>query len=271
MKSMTHLVAHRPGAELEEHPPLVEMWLDVKSAWPWFAAPADGGPLTPEYHRPDDVLAAWEERLGPTWRSSHSPGREPYPAWSASDRVWHSLRGDQFLVLTPQSLRFVWNGRDGERYPHYETIRDGLVCAIDAWQDVWESLKRPISWSGWCVQYVNALPQGTVWQQLGNLKAVTLLGELPAGMPTLCDVQARWHFRPEPPIDSFTIELTHQSAGEVVETAACLWLALRADGVADGDLAAVLEGLDAGRQVIVSSFKIITSKGAHHYWGLSAP
>ncbi|MDP1797376.1 MAG: hypothetical protein Q8K78_07840 [Planctomycetaceae bacterium] len=218
--------------------------------------------------------------LGPTWLKSDR--LQPSPQWTRMGFAEETLQaafagvlGDQHLEVQANGIDFHWDGRSGESYPHYETLRDAFVTAFDAWSQ--SASVSSIVPQRWHVSYWNRIPQGTVWSKLDDLRFCRLLasaGETPFAT-RLIDFQQTWIYREaESPsqlrCDAW-LERNEQSLAENV-----IWLALTSTGQADDPQLVPddvdndwLSGLDTGRRAIVSGFRGLMSVHANAYWGLA--
>ncbi|HET6424353.1 MAG TPA: hypothetical protein VFG20_11755 [Planctomycetaceae bacterium] len=224
------------------HPPLTEVLLAVDVATP----------LTVNSER----LA---EHLGPVWMRTSSGDSLSY----------RSVLGDQRLNARPNGLDLVWDGRTGETYPHYETLRDAFLSAFDAWGHA-AGEGDPVP-SRWQIAYRNRFPRGTVWHQLDDLRFCRLLT---AVKPTPLSGQLQgfkhvWEYRLENPpgLMSCVVTLVPSNTSSDEDDAIWLELSCRANCRfnAEGEW---LADLDAARRVIVETFRESMSPEANAYWGM---
>jgi hypothetical protein len=225
------------------HPPLVQVWLSLRVKEPQVIQPA--------------VLI---EQLGPAWMEM--PAAKPI----AESMTFRSVLGDLQLLVCPEEIHFRWDGLSGETYPHYESLRDGLLTAYDAWcRSIDDSAPTPASWQ---MSYRNRFPQGTVWQRLDDLRFCRLLtaGQESPLAAHLQDVQQRWTYRlPDPPTELQCDVWLERAAEEAI------WLALTCSGSCHTeDDADWLANFDDGRRLIVHTFRGLMSAEANAYWGLLA-
>jgi hypothetical protein len=241
-----------------EHPPLVEVVLGIR----WSLAGAVD----------ERAAAGLLERLGPGWqRTRNDPPTHSTVAqsWSRPGVALQSVLGEQRLEICAEGFEFAWNGRQGDVYPHYEAVRDGFVVALDAWND-WLACTRasePVI-CGWKVAYLNCIPQGTVWSDLGDCGFFRLLSPTPAGLPHLERCEGHWLFA----LDRYDAQLAcdlSTTSGTARDPRACLWLRLTATGAPGEEEGALLEGLDFGRTTIVRTFRQLMSPAANAYWELA--
>jgi hypothetical protein len=240
-----------------EHPPLVEVRLGAR----WlFDARVEHA-----------VVGALVERLGPSWEYSSPvpPVIEKLPpSGSSPAATFHSVLRDQRLEIGSEGLSFTWDGRNGNIYPHYESVRDGFVMALDAWHDALTTLgvDLPVV-TGWHLAYLNCMPRGTVWNSMADCSFLRLLAPLPAGLPKLERCEARWDFALDRCDARLTCDL-RTTTGSLRDPQPCLWLRLSCQGGVTSDSGSLLEGLDFGREVIVNTFRQLMSPAANAYWQL---
>lgn len=231
------------------HPPLVESWLGVD-----FAVSLDYS---------DADRRALRETLGPEW-----PGawKEISGSITSQGMQLTNLMHDRALRLTSRGFSFGWLGHTGERYPRYESIRDGFVAVLDAIRSLEVRGGKTCQPRRWSVRYINRIPRGTVWSLPGDWDFYTLWQPMPLkGLgfdPT--GFQARWDLALEGERGSLTIEFQHVPADDVES----VWMTLTASGPIDDSETSLFDGLDFGREVIVRSFNELVSDAAKSYWGV---
>lgn len=223
------------------HPPLVESWLGVEFADPIQATEAD--------------LLKLREKLGPEW-----PGK-----WNSvsGNRQLTNVMSDRAIRLTSHGFAFGWQGYSGERYPRYESIRDGFVTVLGAVQSMIGKVRAPQQWS---VRYVNRVPQGTVWSTeadwgffcLWQPTALQKLGVDATGF------QAQWEFPLEAERGTLKIEFQHVPTDDSEN----VWINLTASGPVEDEETGLFDGLDYGREVIVRGFNELVSPEAKTFWGV---
>lgn len=232
-------------ATIYAHPPLVESWLGVDFRTPVDLASAD--------------LQALRVQLGPEWLDR----------WklieSGAARQITNVMGDRALRLTAQGFAFGWLGYSGERYPRYETIRDGFVSVFSAMQTLGAKAEQPRIPVSWSVCYLNRIPQGTVWCKAGDWSFFSLwqsdslqgLGIDPSGS------RAEWNLPLEAERGHLHIQFEHRQTDDTEN----VWIHLKARGPVEDVETGVFDGLDFGREVIVRSFNELVSPDAKKYWG----
>ena len=234
------------------HPPLVESWLGIDFAADVALSAADAESL--------------RGALGPEW-----PG-----TWTefSSDKVVQrrqltNVMGDRALRLTSRGFSFGWLGYGGERYPRYESVRDGFVAVLVGLRTLaGRDGKTPVP-QRWSVRYVNRIPRGTVWSTPGDWTFFALwqagplkgLGIDPAGF------QARWDLPLEAERGNLTIEFRHDCT-EMTDETDSVWMTLTTSGPVDNADTSLFDGLDYGREVIVRSFNELVSTEAKSFWGV---
>lgn len=231
------------------HPPLVESWLEVDFAQGVQLTDADSRKL--------------RDALGPEWPEGWTETGH-HSEWQLTN-----VMNDRALHLTSQRLAFGWLGYSGERYPRYESVRDGFVVVLDAVRKLATEQKKSLVPRAWSVRYVNRIPRGTVWSSAGEWDffslwqsdAVKSLGIDPEGF------QARWNLPLEADRGLLVVEFRHV-AGDSSEELDNVWITLTTSGPLDDLDASLFDGLDYGREVIVRSFNELVSTDAKTYWGV---
>ncbi len=244
------------------HPPLIAVRMGIRCAT---AAIVDV-----------DALA---KQLGPSWLKSErsaSPQRWARigPTNDELISTFAGVLGDQHLEVYANGIDFLWDGRSGESYPHYETLRDAFLTAFDGWsQTPRHAVVSPVRWH---VSYWNRIPQGTVWQQLADLRFCRLLAsahETPFA-EQLAGFQQNWMFRAAGSRTQLRCDAWLEN-GEPATNEDVIWIALTSSGETNPSPATSSESgndwlseLDAGRRSIVSGFRGLMSPSANAYWGL---
>ncbi|MDX1967219.1 MAG: hypothetical protein SFV23_08625 [Planctomycetaceae bacterium] len=235
------------------YPPVVEVTLALK-----FAAAF-----------PDNVVAAWSGSLGPGWqprrRSSANDFRD-----TISAREWETVLCDQLLSVDAAEFRFAWDGRAGDTYPHYERIRDGLFQNWDGLCDVCRRMGQTTpSIKGWQVRYSNRIPQGTVWKSLADCSFCRLLPawEPRRGLEPPQRFESRWQFSAAEAGADLEIEV-HSTRDDGPLKESCVWIHLDCRGGQQGSAENAAEAMDAGRELVVTTFRGLMTPEANEYWGL---
>lgn len=234
------------------HPPLVECWLETSAATDCEWTGVNVGSLC--------------AMLGPEWPQ----GR----AQTSATGEWRltNVMSDRALRLTTHGFAFGWLGHGGERYPRYESVRDGFVAVLDAVRTLAQPAGKSFVPQTWSVRYVNRIPRGTAWSTVGEWKFFSLWQSQPlkrlAIDPT--GFQARWDLSLEAERGHLTILFRHDSASSADETES-VWIELTASSTVDESEMSLFDGLDHGREVIVRAFNEVVSLDAKTYWGVAVP
>jgi hypothetical protein len=236
------------------HPPLVESWLSVEFA------PA-GEPFTTN-------ASAVRTVLGPEWTGTWREVPGPTPSGSLQ---LTNVMGDRALRLTPVGFAFGWLGYSGERYPRYESVRDGFVAVLDKIRELTGKAGVELIPHRWSVRYANRIPQGTVWSTpddwgfFGLWQPLPLkgLGIEPAG------IHSQWELPLEAERGSLTVEFRHDQT-QSSDAGECLWINLMTAGIVEDAETGLFDCFDYGREVIVRAFNELVSPAAKSYWGVSA-
>lgn len=240
------------GQVVYAHPPLVESWLgmDFVPGIEWTDADSD----------------ALQSGLGPEW-----PGTwQELPSGSnRSIRQLTNVMGDRALRLKSDGFCFGWLGHGGERYPRYESVRDGFVAVLDRIRALADRSGTTAEPKHWSVRYVNRIPRGTVWTTPGDWAFFTLWQPIPLSGLRIdpSGFRGRWDLRLENDRGKLTIEF-HHVPGDEQDEAENVWITLTASGrVGDSD-ASLFDGLDHGRDAIVRGFSELVSADAKTFWGV---
>lgn len=224
-------------------------------------------------------VAEFAQQLGPSWVKSapaslRVPQEQAGSADEAPQATFAGVLGDQYLEVFAKGIDFLWDGRSGESYPHYETLRDAFLTAFDAWSQSSGSAALPLRWQ---ISYWNRVPQGTVWQELDDLSFCRLLtsaGETPF-TESLVGFHQSWTFRATDSSRRLRCEAWLEKKASESELDA-IWIALTSSGPIEASQAESgdsgsdwLSDLDAGRRSIVSGFRGLMSLSANAYWGLN--
>lgn len=234
------------------HPPLVESWLGVEF---------DGQGLGVE------DFAGLRSALGPEWPGDWKPASSS----SEGSLLITNVMGDRALQVHDRGFTFGWLGYSGERYPRYETVRDGFVAVLDTLRSLPGRERSELTPRRWWVLYKNRIPRGTVWSTPGDWSFFNLWQ--PAAIKGL-DVdpsgfKAQWEFELDAERGRLTIEFQHQESVSSDEPES-VWLNLTAAGVIESPDASLFDGMDFGREVIVRSFNELVSPEAKEFWGVRA-
>ena len=188
---------------------------------------------------------------------------------------------DWMLQVQNSRLHINWIGYEvatNPSYPRYAAVREQFAaawrqfCEFAAGEDLGN-----ISPNQWEVTYINHIPIGTVWQKPSDWSFMQLLGDASVldGLARFEAFQGGWRFAL--PNEAGRLHITWKSARrrhpEVPDSEQdIVILEQTARGpLADGsDSNEVLRGLDAGREVIVKSFKQLMDANSNHFWGYQA-
>lgn len=180
---------------------------------------------------------------------------------------------DRMVQIQNGRLHYNWLGRAGGPYPRYGTIRPEFDEILGLFRQflVDEELGE-LRANQWEVTYVNHLPRGTVWNDAKDWQNV-LVG-LPGvwqepGLVQLESFAGEWHFTIPPQQGRLHIQVAHAKKGPE-PTDEILRLTLTARGpVAERSESGLTvdQGLNLGREVIVTAFRDVTSESARKYWG----
>jgi len=220
---------------------------------------SDAPTLEPRFERFEGT-EAWAQ-LGSAFRLTGDP--------SARLQI-RSATGDAMIQLQNGRLHYNWLGKGGGDYPRYKNVRpqfDELLRGFKGFVSS-EGLGELVP-NQWEITYVNHMPKGSVWSTPSDWASV-LVG-LPGvwAEPSAVRLESfggAWHFQIDPQRGRLHVEIRHTRAGSA-EGPEVLRLTLTARGPASDDRA-LGEGLNLGREAIVTTFQEITSARAHEYWGL---
>jgi len=178
--------------------------------------------------------------------------------------------GDAMVQIQNGRLHYNWISTAGGDYRRYSRVRPSFDRIYTEFQQFLKqehlAAADPNQWE---VTYVNHIPRGTVWAVPGDWAGLF------AGLPgvwrapehvRLESLGGQWHFEIPEQKGRLHIELRHaRTAGSAAEE--LLRLTLTARGPVDS-ATGLAEGLDLGRIAIVTTFRDVTSRKAHNYWGI---
>lgn len=182
--------------------------------------------------------------------------------------------GDRMIQLQHSRLHLNWLGEHGGEYPRYETMRAEFEQTYRAFaQFVATENVGSLKPNQWEITYVNHIPKGTVWQTPNDWHFFTLLGPSPAASLVNAEsFHGEWHLLIPDNRGRLHIEWQHAKKSPVdAEAAEFIRLVFTARGPlepTEDSFAALIAGLNLGRDVIVTSFRDFTSQKANDYWGL---
>lgn len=183
---------------------------------------------------------------------------------------------DRMIQLQNGRLHYNWLGLGGEKYPRYDEIRPEFDEVLKQFEHFLTDHKLgELQPNQWEVTYVNHIPKGTVWKEPNDWQDV--FRQLPSVIdcPESVELEScagEWHFEIKPQVGRLHIQLGHgRSSVENSEDLLRLRLTARGPiGGTEGNGLDLGQGLDLGREIIVTTFKAITSESAHEYWGLKS-
>lgn len=183
---------------------------------------------------------------------------------------------NRMIQLQNGRLHYNWLGHEGGRYPRYHEIRPEFYKVLEQFEKFLAEEKfDELRHNQWEVTYVNHLPQGTVWNEPKDWKDV--FRDLPGvrNCPEsvhLESLASEWHFEIAPQVGRLHIQLGHGRVNtESGKDLLRLTLTARGPiGGTEGNCLDLDQGLDLGREIIVTTFKAVTSESAHVYWGLKS-
>lgn len=250
------------GIQFERMPGLTNahfgaFWQQRKADWPKI----DDAPPLEEQFEPFGKQLGWNRAL--QLKLTQSP----------SVRVQiRNVTGDRMIQLQNCRLHYNWIGRPGEEYPRYRTVRPEFDQVLREFEEfVAEQDLAELAPNQWEVTYVNHMLQGKLWNRAEEWPALftSLLGS--AATPTGLRLEGfggHWHFEIEPQRGRLHVELQHAFVGGD-EKQEALVMKLTARGPVQNNqdpTVAVDEGLNLGHDIVVTSFRDLTSQEAHDYW-----
>jgi uncharacterized protein (TIGR04255 family) len=183
--------------------------------------------------------------------------------------------GDRMIQIQNGRLDYNWLAKDGGDYPRYNSVRPDFDETLQGFHEfLAERGLGPIQPNQWEITYVNHILKGTVWNEPGDWKDV-MVG-LPGPSLESEDLKmgglgGQWHFEIIPRRGRLHVQLQHGRIGsENGDEAMVLKLTARGP-VGDGDVANLDQGLNLGHDIIVTSFRDMTSSYAHEYWEKETP
>lgn len=212
--------------------------------------------VAPSQRAVDALLTAF----GPEWKAVDSPVAVPEKIEHA---VFQSLLEDRLFTWSRGTVTYLWEETDGERYPHYEALRDGFAAAYDQFR---ETVGISGEATTWAISYTNRFRRGTVWQSERDwpfCRLVALPPSVLAEQHHVANVSLDWELMSSDSDDSLHLRLSNQSAVSPDE----LYLQLTASGPCESGRPALLQAFDRGRQTIVETFAELATPEASEYWG----
>lgn len=232
-------------------------WQQRKASWPQVD---DAPPL-------EEQFETFGKQLG--WNRALQLKLTQSPSVRAQIR---NVAGDRMIQLQNCRLHYNWIGRPGQEYPRYRTVRPEFDQVLREFREfVSEQALGELIVNQWEVTYVNHMLRGKLWDRPEEW--ATLFASLPvlASTPESTRLEGfggHWHFEIEPQRGRLHVELQHAFVGGDDKQEA-LVMKLTARGPVQNDqdaTVAVDEGLNLGHDIIVTSFRDLTSQEAHDYW-----
>lgn len=250
-----------PLVELQSHH-LGAYWTQLGKDW---ISAEDASPLAPQFERFGTDLP-WQVPGGFKLQVSERP-----------EMRIRIRKKDRSRMIQVQNGRFHYNWlRVGRKaYPRYSRIRPEFDRE---WRNFCRFLKRrelgePLV-NQWEITYVNHILKGTVWSDPSEWVSVFSTHVPMAGsLPTigLSGLNCTWRYDIPGNLGRLHFEVQRGSLKEKRNSDA-LVVKLTARGPAGTgsgeEVMSLEEGLDLGREVIVSAFRNLTSEKAHGYWEL---
>ena len=180
--------------------------------------------------------------------------------------------GDRMIQLQNTRLHLNWLGDRGGEYPRYETMRTEFEQNYRRFADfvISENVGH-LKPNQWEITYVNHILQGTVWQTAKDWNFFKLLGSSPASSVLSPEnFQGAWRFALPENRGRLHVEWQHAKKAPT-DTAEFIRLVFTARGpVSRGEdtMSSIVDGLNLGRKMIVTSFRDFAKDEANQYWGL---
>jgi uncharacterized protein (TIGR04255 family) len=182
------------------------------------------------------------------------------------------IRRDQERMVQIQDTRFIYNWKKGEgQYPSYDHLRPEFDKLFDTFGSFCEASRfgRP-QLNQWEMTYVNHIPRGDLWSDLGDWSSVFRHWFWPAAE---VESQAsetfvgRWALCIGGNRGRLHVEIAHGRIGGADGSEAIIFK-LTARGPISDETATPGEGFEIGHRAIVDSFFAMTTEKAHGYWGV---
>jgi uncharacterized protein (TIGR04255 family) len=255
------------GIQFEPLPKLLNahlglFWQDLRGDWPNVR---EASPLQPQHEQFGDAETWSLPAIG--FRAVESVASRMIVTNGASDRLIQIQNG---------RIHLNWLGQSGAEYPTFPRMFNEFREVVELLQrflaDRELGALRPNQWE---VTYLNHIPRGTVWESPSDWRFFELLGRT-AGVPELTDFESfggEWHFTMQRVLGRLHIQWQHGKSREAPKELVILTLTARGPAMPDDSglpLAAAYEGLGAGHDAIVLSFRDLMSDRANEFWGLQA-
>lgn len=249
------------GIQFERLPGLTNahlgaFWQQRKSEWPQIS---DAPPLEEQF-----------EAFGkqPEWHRAIHLKITQAPSARLQMR---NAAGDRMIQLQNCRLDYNWIGQHGQEYPRYRTVRPEFNDVLTDFDKlVAEHNLGDLVPNQWEITYVNHIPKGEVWSEPGewaNLFNLSGLAVVPEGL-RFEGFGGHWHFEIEPQRGRLHVAVRHAFIGNTEKKEALVMnLTARGPIAKNQDtITAIDEGLNLGHDMIVKSFRDLTSQQAHDYW-----
>jgi uncharacterized protein (TIGR04255 family) len=235
-------------------------WQHLRGDWPNVR---DALPLQPQHEQLGD-LETWNlPSIG--FRAVESV---------ASRMIVTNGAGDRLVQIQNGRIHLNWLGHSGAEYPKFQRM-------FDEFREIVELLQRFLADRAlgtlvpnqWEVTYLNHIPLGSVWTEPADWKFFNLLGRT-TGLAELCDFESfggEWHFLIKRVPGRLHIQWQHGKTLEAPKELVILTLTARgpANPVnSEQPFAVAYEGVRAGHDAIVVSFRELMSDKANKFWGL---
>ena len=184
-----------------------------------------------------------------------------------------SNSGDRMIQIQNGRLHFNWLKQTGGVYPRYESVRENFVGTYKRFTDFVNREEvgdfRPNQWE---VTYLNHIAKGTVWNTSNDWGFFRPVSAVPTveGLVQGESFSGGWKFVIPEQRGRLHIQWQHARTSDPEEQEMIV-LTFTARGPledANGNIQAVLDGLDVGRETIVRSFKEFMTSTANEHWGL---
>lgn len=181
---------------------------------------------------------------------------------------------DALIQIQDNRFHYNWTGgHGGHDYPNYEKVKPEFDEAYQKFINFLDAQAleeiRPNQWE---VTYVNHIPRGSVWERpddWAKLFPNSVILQSNVGQINLEGIQAQWHFEIHPQKGRLHVELQSGRRAPDQNEDDLLIMKLTARGPIpfEDNGTSLNEGLNLGHEIIVRSFKALTSEEAHITWG----
>ena len=182
--------------------------------------------------------------------------------------------GDRMVQIQNGRLDYNWLG--GGTYERYKSVRPGFDKMLQSFREfIAGGGLGVIQPNQWEITYVNHILKGTVWNEPCDW--ASLLVKAPGPSLDSQDLKmgglgGQWHFEIVPQRGRLHVQLQHGRIGsENGDEALVLKLTARGPIGGEGGVENLDQGLNLGHDIIVTSFRDMTSKDAHEYWEKENP